>query len=157
MDIADSISIYFNFGKGHYFVLKVKQHLFGKARIFQMNRMNPAVINWREKNVETCARRSPSFENFIGKTTYVIISTKYFTLSVSAKENPDKTQLTSSSFTDPLYFASLCRWPLSVCFQERLRISFSRCSSLGTRLFTYALYCSLSCSSCRILHILASF
>ena len=31
MDIADSISIYFNFGKGQYFVLKVKQHLFGKA------------------------------------------------------------------------------------------------------------------------------
>ena len=45
----------------------------------------------------------------------------------------------------------------SVCFQERLCISFSRCSSLETRLFTYALYCSLSCSSRRILPILTSF
>ena len=45
----------------------------------------------------------------------------------------------------------------SVCFQKRLCISFWRCSSLETRLFTYALYCSLSCSSRRILPILASF
>ena len=45
----------------------------------------------------------------------------------------------------------------SVCFQKRLCISFSRCSSLETRLFTYALYCSLSRSSRRILPILASF
>ena len=44
MDIANSISIYFNFGKGHYFVLKVKQNIFGKARIFQMNRINSAII-----------------------------------------------------------------------------------------------------------------
>ena len=49
MNIADSIPFYFNFGKGHYFVLRVKQHIFGKAQIFQMNRVNPAIINWREK------------------------------------------------------------------------------------------------------------
>ena len=71
MNIADSIPFYFNFGKGHYFVLRVKQHIFGKAQIFQMNRVNPAIINWREKKVETCARRSTSFENFLGKTKYV--------------------------------------------------------------------------------------
>ena len=71
MDIADWISIYFNFGKGDYFVIKVKQHIFGKARIFQMNRINPAIINWRGKKVETCARRLPPFEIFLGKTKYV--------------------------------------------------------------------------------------
>ena len=71
MNIADLISFYFNFGKGHYFVLGVKQHIFGKARIFQMNRVNPAIINWRRKKVKTCARRSPSFENFQDKTKYV--------------------------------------------------------------------------------------
>ena len=49
MNIADSIPFYFNFGKGHYFVLRVKQHIFGKAQIFQINRLNPAIINWREK------------------------------------------------------------------------------------------------------------
>ena len=71
MKIADSISFYFNFGKGHYPVLRVKQHILDKARIFQMNRENPAIINWREKKVETCARRSPSFENSLDKTKYV--------------------------------------------------------------------------------------
>ena len=71
MNIAYSIPFYFNFGKGHHFVLRVKQHIFGKAQIFQMNRVNPAIINWREKKVETCARRSTSFENFLGKTKYV--------------------------------------------------------------------------------------
>ena len=45
----------------------------------------------------------------------------------------------------------------SVFFQEPLYISFSRCSSLDIRLFTFAFYCSLSCSSRRILLILASF
>ena len=45
----------------------------------------------------------------------------------------------------------------SFCFQERLCISFSLCSSLETRLFTYAFYCSLPRSSRRILPILASF
>ena len=44
MNITDSISIYLNFGKGHYLVLRVKQHIFGKARIFQMNRINLAII-----------------------------------------------------------------------------------------------------------------
>ena len=35
-DIADSISFYFNFGKGHYFVLRLKQHFFDKARFFKI-------------------------------------------------------------------------------------------------------------------------
>ena len=34
LNIADSISFYFNFGKGRYFVLKVKQYIFDKARFF---------------------------------------------------------------------------------------------------------------------------
>ena len=45
MDIADSISFYFNLGKGHYFGLRVKQHLFEKAWFFKMNRVNPAIVN----------------------------------------------------------------------------------------------------------------
>ena len=45
----------------------------------------------------------------------------------------------------------------SVCFQGRLRISFSRCSSLDVCIFSYAFSCSLSLSSCRILAIIASF
>ena len=61
MNIAYSIPFYFNFGKGHYFVLRVKQHIFGQAQIFQMNRVNPAIIKWREKKVETYARRLTSF------------------------------------------------------------------------------------------------
>ena len=34
MGIVDSISFYFNFGKGYYFVLRLKEHLFDKARFF---------------------------------------------------------------------------------------------------------------------------
>ena len=59
IDIADSISFYFNFGKGHYFVLRLKQHFFGKARFFKTNRLNPAIVDWREREVDTCARRLP--------------------------------------------------------------------------------------------------
>ena len=36
-----------------------------------MNRVNPEIIKWREKKGETCARRSTSFESFLGKTKYV--------------------------------------------------------------------------------------
>ena len=32
MDIADSVSFYFNFGKGYHFVLRLKKHF--KARFF---------------------------------------------------------------------------------------------------------------------------
>ena len=32
MDIADSISFYFNLGNGNYFVLRLKQHFFDKVR-----------------------------------------------------------------------------------------------------------------------------
>ena len=44
----------------------------------------------------------------------------------------------------------------SVCFSGALCISFSRCSLLDIRLFTYTFYCSLWRSSRRILPILAS-
>ena len=68
-----------------------------------------------------------------------------------------KTSLAPSSFADPLWFASLCWRPLLSLFSEALRISFSLCSSLDIRLFTYAFSCSLLRSSRRILPILASF
>ena len=45
---------------------------------------------------------------------------------------------------------------LSVCFQERLCISFTRCSSLDICLFTYVFSCSPSRSFHRILPILVS-
>ena len=57
IDIADSISFYFNFGKGHYFVPRLKQHFFDKVRFFKTNRLNPAIVDWREREVDTCARR----------------------------------------------------------------------------------------------------
>ena len=78
-------------------------------------------------------------------------------LGLSVRGNPDKTSLTPSSFADPLWFASLCWRPLLSLFSEALRISFSLCSSLDIRLFTYAFSCSLLRSSRRILPILASF
>ena len=44
----------------------------------------------------------------------------------------------------------------NLCFQERLYISFSRCSSLDIGLFTSVFSCSLSRSSGRILPVLVS-
>ena len=67
MDIADSISFYLNFGKSHYFVLRLKQHFFEKARLFKILKVNPAIVDWSEEERETCARRSLSFESFVGK------------------------------------------------------------------------------------------
>ena len=73
----------------------------------------------------------------------------------------EKTQIRHDS--PPFLLRILCSSLLflanlfSVSFQEWLFVSFSRCSSLDIRLFTYALYCSLSRSSRRILPILASF
>ena len=72
-------------------------------------------------------------------------------LGLSVRENPDKTRLTFSSFSDPLWFASLYYLLIddlfSVCFQARLCMSFSRCSSLDIRLFTCVFSCSLSRSA----------
>ena len=35
INIANSISFYFNFREGHYFLLRVKQHIFDKAVFFK--------------------------------------------------------------------------------------------------------------------------
>ena len=43
MNIADSVSLYFNFGNGYHFVLRVKQQIFDKARFFFMNNLNHAI------------------------------------------------------------------------------------------------------------------
>ena len=40
INIADSMSFYSNFEKGHYFVLRVKQYIFNKAR-FSNNLCKP--------------------------------------------------------------------------------------------------------------------
>ena len=40
MDIADSISFYFNFGKGYHFALRLKQYFFDKALLFLNEQSN---------------------------------------------------------------------------------------------------------------------
>ena len=44
-----------------------------------MNRVNPAIVDLREKEVETCARRSLSFESFLAKKKSVRQDKKYNT------------------------------------------------------------------------------
>ena len=48
IDIADSISFYFNFGKGHYFVPRLKQHFFDKARFFK-NEYTKSCHSWLKR------------------------------------------------------------------------------------------------------------
>ena len=50
INIVDSIPFYFNFGQGHYFVLRVKQNIFGEVQIFQRNRVNPASLTEEKKS-----------------------------------------------------------------------------------------------------------
>ena len=45
MNIADSISLYFNFGKSFQFILRVKQQILDKVRFFAMNNLNHAITN----------------------------------------------------------------------------------------------------------------
>ena len=64
-------------------------------------------------------------------------------LGLSARENPDKTRLISSSFSDPLSFASLCWWPLLSLFSGSplyflLALLFSRYSPLYLCLFLFS-------------------
>ena len=47
MDIADSISFYFNIGKGYHFVLGLKQH-FDKSRFF---------LDEQSKSCDSCLKR----------------------------------------------------------------------------------------------------
>ena len=68
MELADSFPIYFNFGKGYHFVLRQNNTSSTKPKFFLMNIVNPAIVDWGEKEVETCARRLLSFESFLGKT-----------------------------------------------------------------------------------------
>ena len=44
------ISLYFTFGKRYYFVLRVKQQIFDKARLFKINNVNHAIANCREND-----------------------------------------------------------------------------------------------------------
>ena len=46
MDIADSVSFYFNFGKGYHFVLRLKKHF--KARFF-LNEQSKSCDSWPER------------------------------------------------------------------------------------------------------------
>ena len=75
-----------------------------------MTRVYPAIVNWREQKVETCPRRSPSFENFLGKQNSL---DNFFSLHTTTVLN---IPITSSSFLDALWFASLCWWPLFSLF-----------------------------------------
>ena len=51
MDIADSISFYFNFGKGYHFVLRLKQHFFDKARFF-LNDQSRSCDSWPKRGTD---------------------------------------------------------------------------------------------------------
>ena len=46
IDIADSISFYFNFGKGHHFVLRLKQHIFPILQGMATFNVGPQVKFW---------------------------------------------------------------------------------------------------------------
>ena len=76
------------------------------------------------------------YQNVIWITNWSKYQTKFgkkkfwIFLGLSVRENPGKTRLTSSSFSDPLWSASLCECPLFSLFSWALCTSFSRCSSL---------------------------
>ena len=74
-------------------------------------------------------------------------------LGLSVRENPDKTRLTFSSFSDPLWFASLYWWPLFSLFSGAslyvlLALLFARYSPfyLCLFLFSFAFCTILVCS-----------
>ena len=73
-------------------------------------------------------------------------------LGLSARENPDRTRLTSSSLADPLQFASLCWWPLFCLFSEALLFArnspFYFCPLLFSFLFLspYSAYFGVLCN-----------
>ena len=50
MNIADSSSSYFNCLEGHFFILGVKQNILDKRDFFKMNKVNYAIVNWREND-----------------------------------------------------------------------------------------------------------
>ena len=66
----------------------------------------------------------------------------FFGLSV--RENPDKTRLTFSSFSDPLWFASLYWWPLFSLFSGEslyvLALLFARYSPFYLCLFLFSFF-----------------
>ena len=66
-NIADSISLYFNFRRGYYFVLRVKQQIYDKARFFKMSNVNHVIANWRE-NDRNLLTPFAIVSNFQGKT-----------------------------------------------------------------------------------------
>ena len=92
----------------------------------------------------------------------MVIKVRIF-LGLSVRENPDKTRLTS--FLSRILCSSLLFVDdvFSVCFQERLCISFSRCSSLGNRLlltsflFSFAFLSPYSAYFCILSNFLVRF
>ena len=70
-------------------------------------------------------------------------------LGLSVRENPDKTRLTFSSISDPLWFASLYWWPLFSLFSGEslyvLALLFARYSPFYLCLFLFSFFL-LSCA-----------
>ena len=82
-NLIDSISFYCKFGKDSFFVLKVKQHSFDKARFFKINRVNYAIVERRKKISRNL--RSPfaiiwklSRQNKIRKITSFPLTTRLY-------------------------------------------------------------------------------
>ena len=73
-------------------------------------------------------------------------------LGLSVRENPDKTRLTFSSFSDPLWFASLYWWPLFSLFSGAslyvlLALLFARYSPFNLCLFLFSFaFCIFWCA-----------
>ena len=94
MDIADSISFYFNFGKGYHFVLRLKQHFFDKARFF-LNDQSRSCDSWPKRGTGRNLR-SPfaiiwklSRQNEIRKiTSFPSTPRLYKTLQTTGQEIP---------------------------------------------------------------------
>ena len=92
----------------------------------------------------------------------MVIKVRIF-LGLSVRENPDKTRLTS--FLSRILCSSLLFVDdvFSVCFQERLCISFSCCSSLDNRLlltsslFSFAFLSPYSAYFCILSNFLVRF
>ena len=76
------------------------------------------------------------YQSAIGKE-----GSNFRVLTQNKKKDPDTTQLTSSSFSDPLWFVSFSWWPLFSLFSRALCISFRLCSApMDIRLFTERLF-----------------
>ena len=82
-------------------------------------------------------------------------------LGLSAGENSNKTQLTSSAFSAPLLFAFSLLLTLFTLFSKAFCLPYSRCSALDICSFTWAFSCPLlrssGCYRAHFFHVISRF